>query len=243
MIHEKIEIQLKDSEFKANLFTYFLDNSPEIDPERKRPVVLICPGGGYQMTSDREAEALAVRFMAMGYHAAILRYSVAPARFPEALLQLATAVRAEDLMAVIEHFDGKVDFIVTDLAPRLADMTRVGVAVSDLVIIPVNTDLIEIRALRLTLELMDEAKEKIPDLNYFVMTNKFQSHNDNHQVMRQGIADQYGCPMLESSLGMRKAYPDAVGAGVTIHDISPKVVKAVDEMNTLLDEIFSKLKG
>lgn len=92
MIHEKIEIQLKDSEFKANLFTYFLDNSPEIEPERKRSVVLICPGGGYQMTSDREAEALAVRFMAMGYHAAILRYSVAPARFPEALLQLATAV-------------------------------------------------------------------------------------------------------------------------------------------------------
>ena len=27
MIHEKIEIQLKDSEFKANLFTYFLDLS------------------------------------------------------------------------------------------------------------------------------------------------------------------------------------------------------------------------
>ena len=46
MIHEKIEIHLKDSEFTANLFTYFLDNSPEIDPERKRPVVLICPGGG-----------------------------------------------------------------------------------------------------------------------------------------------------------------------------------------------------
>ena len=92
MIHEKIEIQLKDSEFRANLFTYFLDNSPEIDLGRKRPVVLICPGGGYQMTSDREAEALAVKFMSMGYHAAILRYSVAPARFPEALQQLATAV-------------------------------------------------------------------------------------------------------------------------------------------------------
>ena len=65
MIHEKIEIQLKDSEFTANLFTYFLDNSPEIDPERKRPVVLICPGGGYAMTSDREAEALAVTISAL----------------------------------------------------------------------------------------------------------------------------------------------------------------------------------
>ena len=92
MIHEKLEIQLKNSEFKANLFTYLLDNSLEIDPNRKRPVVLICPGGGYEMTSDREAEALAVKFLAMGYHAAVLRYSVAPARFPEALLQLATAV-------------------------------------------------------------------------------------------------------------------------------------------------------
>ena len=92
MIHEKLEIQLKNSEFKANLFTYLLDNSLEIDPNRKRPVVLICPGGGYTMTSDREAEALAVKFLAMGYHAAVLRYSVAPARFPEALLQLATAV-------------------------------------------------------------------------------------------------------------------------------------------------------
>lgn len=92
MIHEKIEIQLKNSAYKANLYTYFLDNSPEIAPERKRPVILICPGGGYRGTSDREAEALAVKFMAMGYHAAILRYSVDPARFPEALLQLATAV-------------------------------------------------------------------------------------------------------------------------------------------------------
>ena len=92
MIHEKMEIQLKNSEFKANLFTYFLDNSPEIDPKRKRPVVLICPGGGYAMTSDREAEALAVKFLAMGYHAAILRYSVAPARYPVALLQLAETV-------------------------------------------------------------------------------------------------------------------------------------------------------
>lgn len=92
MIYEKIEIQLRDSEFKADLFTYFLDNSPEMDMKRKRPVVLICPGGGYHMTSDREAEAIALKFVGMGYHAAVLRYSVEPALFPESLLQLAKAV-------------------------------------------------------------------------------------------------------------------------------------------------------
>ena len=55
-------------------------------------MVVICPGGGYAMTSDREGEAIALKCMTMGAHAAVLRYSVAPARFPTALLQLANAV-------------------------------------------------------------------------------------------------------------------------------------------------------
>ena len=44
------------------------------------------------MTSDREAEALAVKIYGNGLSCSDFRYSVAPARFPEALLQLATAV-------------------------------------------------------------------------------------------------------------------------------------------------------
>lgn len=158
-------------------------------------------------------------------------------------LQLAQVTNADELIKAVEHFDGKVDYIVTDLAPRLADLTRAGIAVSDLIIIPVNTDLIEIRALRLTIDLMDEAKQKIPDLQYFVMTNKFQDFNENHQAMRKGIADQYQCPMLERSLGLRKAFPDAVGAGLTIHDVTPKVYKAINEMNPLISEIITKLEN
>lgn len=92
MLHKKITIQVPGSAWKGDLYTYFLDNSPEMYPGRKRPVIIICPGGGYHMTSDREAEAIAVQFLAKGYHAAVLRYSVEPARYPEALLQLAKAV-------------------------------------------------------------------------------------------------------------------------------------------------------
>ena len=45
------------------------------------------------MTSDREAEPIAIQYLARGYHAAVLRYSVKPAVFPEALLQLAASVK------------------------------------------------------------------------------------------------------------------------------------------------------
>jgi acetyl esterase/lipase len=92
MIHEVIQIQVEGSQPDTKLYTYILDNSPDIRPDGVRPIVVICPGGGYSMTSDREAEALAVKIMAMGSHAAILRYSCAPSVYPTALKELATVV-------------------------------------------------------------------------------------------------------------------------------------------------------
>lgn len=92
MIHEKIELNVKGAEETAYLYTYFLDNSPETGTDRRRPVIVLCPGGGYEMTSDREAEGVAMQFLAAGCHAVVLRYSVWPAVYPAALLQLAQTV-------------------------------------------------------------------------------------------------------------------------------------------------------
>lgn len=93
MLHEAVNLKEKFPSLKndVNLFTYVQDNSPEISPNRKRPAVIICPGGGYAFTSDREAEPLALEFMARGYQAFILRYSVAPNMYPTALLEVAAA--------------------------------------------------------------------------------------------------------------------------------------------------------
>lgn len=100
MIHKKIEIKARGMEAVGNLYTYFLDSSIEMRPNEKRPVILMCPGGGYEMTSDREAEPMAMQFLAMGYHVAVLRYSVCPVRYPAALLQV-----AESVLYLKEHTD------------------------------------------------------------------------------------------------------------------------------------------
>lgn len=60
---------------------------------RKRPAILIFPGGGYHHVSDREAEPVALRFAARGYAAFVLKYSCAPARFPSQLREAAMAIR------------------------------------------------------------------------------------------------------------------------------------------------------
>lgn len=74
MFHKTI--QLSELNQDIMLTTYFLDDSPELLNGESRPVVIVCPGGAYMMLSDREAEAIALRFNAMGYHAVVLRYSV-----------------------------------------------------------------------------------------------------------------------------------------------------------------------
>ncbi|MBM6700019.1 alpha/beta hydrolase [Bifidobacterium pullorum subsp. saeculare] len=79
---------------------YVLDNSPELDMGRRRPAVLILPGGAYAMTSDREAEPVAVNLLAHGFQAFVLRYSCAPSVFPTALVETAEAMRR-----IREHAD------------------------------------------------------------------------------------------------------------------------------------------
>lgn len=92
MLNETFSIQVEGSLPDTRLVTYILDHSGSIGIE-DRPLVLICPGGGYQYTSDREAEIFAMQFLAFGYHAAVLRYSCAPAKYPTALIEVAAAMK------------------------------------------------------------------------------------------------------------------------------------------------------
>ena len=68
-------VQLYEGRPDVSLTTYVLADSPELLNGKRRPAVLICPGGAYLNCSDREAEPVALRFAAMGYHAFVLRYS------------------------------------------------------------------------------------------------------------------------------------------------------------------------
>lgn len=56
-----------------------------------RPAAVICPGGGYDYCSEREAVPVAMRFAGNGVQAFVLRY-VCRRPFPSNLLELAAAV-------------------------------------------------------------------------------------------------------------------------------------------------------
>ncbi len=87
---KKLTTPLSD---KATLTCYLLDNYKEFDENRLRPAIILCPGGGYSFRSAREAEPLAIKMLSLGLQAFVLNYSVAPARFPVSLTELAEAMK------------------------------------------------------------------------------------------------------------------------------------------------------
>lgn len=75
--------------FMPHLDVFLLDPCGDV----ARPMVIICPGGGYRFCSEREADRIALQYNAAGYHAAVVYYSVAPHKAPNPIYEVAESFR------------------------------------------------------------------------------------------------------------------------------------------------------
>ena len=92
MIHEIIKMDCPGSLDYARFEVFVQEPAQEL-AVKKRPMIVICPGGAYAYTSPREAEPVAYKLMAEGYNVGILYYSCAPAKYPVALTEAASCFR------------------------------------------------------------------------------------------------------------------------------------------------------
>lgn len=72
----KKEYIVLNEERNVTLTAYLEEVGGEFRTIEKRPAILVLPGGGYQMCSDREADPVAFPYLKAGYQVFILRYSV-----------------------------------------------------------------------------------------------------------------------------------------------------------------------
>ncbi len=96
MIYKVIDLNVKtegkNPDYTATLTTY-IHSRPTSQGPQKRPAVIVCPGGGYRNTVSHEGEPIALKFIQEGICAFVLNYSVEPATFPQALCELAEAIK------------------------------------------------------------------------------------------------------------------------------------------------------
>lgn len=89
---EELSPRLPRSQSRVSLTAYCRRDLGMLGDRDGRWAVIVCPGGGYQLISPAEGEPVALEFLARGAQAFLLRYSVAPDRYPQQLLELAAAV-------------------------------------------------------------------------------------------------------------------------------------------------------
>ena len=94
---------------QTTLTTYILDSQNiELSVEKKRPAIIVCPGGGYGNTSPREAEPIALHYCAAGFHSFVLNYSVYPSGFPAAICELSKAIAYVKSIADENNIDKEI---------------------------------------------------------------------------------------------------------------------------------------
>lgn len=71
----KAEVVVLSKDREVSLTCYLQDVDGEFG-FTKRPAIVIIPGGGYAMCSDREADSVAMAYLKAGYQAFVLRYTV-----------------------------------------------------------------------------------------------------------------------------------------------------------------------
>ena len=88
-----LKTEIKVGGASAPLRCYIPDGAPHGLFQNNRPAMIVFPGGGYGITYEGEAEPIALEYVAAGFCAFVLNYSVAPAVFPQALLEALNAIR------------------------------------------------------------------------------------------------------------------------------------------------------
>lgn len=89
----KTELITLNAERNVTLTAYLHPVGGEFYNIVKRPAMLVLPGGGYTMCSDREADPVALTYLQAGYQAFVLRYSVGKhAIWPNPLEDLEQAI-------------------------------------------------------------------------------------------------------------------------------------------------------
>lgn len=74
MRYETIRLSVPGAREPVELVAYAPDNFPTLGAERRRPAIILCPGGAYRMVAEGEGEPVALRFAGLGCAVFLLRY-------------------------------------------------------------------------------------------------------------------------------------------------------------------------
>lgn len=144
-----------------------------------------------------------------------------------------TATNHRELVAKMQQY-AYADYIVLDGPPRIAELTRAILVLADICLVPVGASAAEIWATNDLLELIEEAK-KVKPVNTRMVWTRYRPHTRLAQGLTELATKELGLLALGTSLGMRVAYMEALGEGLTVAELTDASAKV--EARFLTEEV------
>ena len=165
-------------------------------------------------------------------------YAVRQDRKPDTNLVADTATTHRELVAKVEEHSG-ADYIVLDGPPRIAELTRAILVLADACLVPIGASAAEVWATSDILDLIEEARQVKPVVARMIWT-RYRAATKLAQGLSELAADQLGLEALPTALGMRVAYMEALGEGLTVTEMTDQAARS--EGAALVDETIKLLR-
>ena len=148
-----------------------------------------------------------------------------------------TASSHRELVAKVEQYQD-ADYIVLDGPPRIAELTKAILILADICLIPVGASAAEIWATGDILDLIKEANQ-VKLVKARMLWTRYRPHTRLAQGLTGLASKELGLVALGTSLGMRVAYMEALGEGLTVAELADPSAKV--ESKFLVKEVLSLL--
>lgn len=168
-------------------------------------------------------------------------YALRCAEMPDDKLALATAEGHKALVNQVKRLNPVKDYIVLDAPPRIAEVTRAILMLSDLIVIPLGASAAEIWATTDLLDTIEEAKQKRPQLDYRIFWTRYRGYTKSAVELSNAVREEIDAPELSTRFGYRVAYADALASGRAADEGRDKA--AGEEVKALAEEIMQILGG
>lgn len=125
----------------------------------------------------------------------------------------------ELIQKVEKHAKAGADYIVLDGPPRIAEMTRAILILADACLIPIGASVAEVWATTDVLATIEEAKKAKKKIKAYIVWTRHRGNTALARDLAPQVEAELGLPALPWTLGLRVAYPTALGNGRTVAEL------------------------
>lgn len=144
----------------------------------------------------------------------------------------------------VRHQAGKYDDVVIDAGGQDSAALRAALVLSDVLLVPFLPRSVDVWALADIAALVEEVRAVRDGLRhaYAVLNAADPGTSGDNTDAAAALADYPQLALLGAPIRRRKAFANAVGAGLSVDELTPRDPKACDELSALVAEVFMMVK-